>query len=317
MEKLLEDKMKFVDKISRIFLRLVFSFHISYLLLLKRYDKGKDVCRRYIRYYDKESLPHEYLGKIYCAERKKEDATREMETAISLDPADLTLYLEIVALCYKTKDYNRVVKYGSQALDRKFSVVWRTLRRFFVTDFLWYLAYANYSLGNFEEAIQYFERLKESRWKNDTEVYSHLGYCYEKTGKKDKAIANFQRALFINEKLKFPRFELALIHLDEGEYTRSISILTSLKAQFSNDLKIISALVTAYYKNKDYGNAILHCKELIHSDSKNAINYFKLGDLYEKTGIYNEAEYYYRKGLELDPEAKKAQVNLNKIRKLL
>jgi tetratricopeptide (TPR) repeat protein len=145
-----------------------------------------------------------------------------------------------------------------------------------------------YSLGrgaferrNFEEALDYFQRLVQ-RMDRFADVWNMMGQIHHETGEMDLAQDCFQKALDLNPHYTDALFNLAIVYSEIGKYDQAQALYDRARSQEhgQGDRRIADPTIRGKLAN-------------MHAD---------LGDLYLGLGLFHDAADEYRKALTLRPE---------------
>ena len=103
---------------------------------------------------------------------------------------------------------------------------------------------------------------------------------------------------------------IALIYINQGEKEKGMKALAEAKKANPNDTSLLMAEAQIYLEAKDYENYKKAVTQVLNQGSKDPNLYFNLGVTSSKSGQNEEAELYYKKAIELDPEYVGAYQNL-------
>ena len=163
---------------------------------------------------------------------------------------------------------NEEIKYARQLteIDELNSLYWHQL------------GFAHYKLQEYEEAVSYWERALEipenwGTYYRNPFLYFIMGNAYHKLDEHDKEekVLDLGISLF-PDNLYIMQYQ-AICALSQGELDQADKILSEYKS---------------------YRQNVIHCTEAMISSG--------YGYIYDNAGFMDEAEEYYRKALELDPE---------------
>lgn len=217
---------------------------------------------------------HKYedaLQAFAVAEEKKEDP-QMIARGRGLANAGLTHYTE-------------AVEYFLEALS--YSDVWVDDLDY---DLNFYLADAYKKSGNYQKSIDTYSAILSLKPKNVTAYYQR-GCGYLLNGKHDEAVADFERALALDENNYDLRIEVAGQLSDAGFDVEGKKYLSD----FLNDKeKKLSDFDTGriYFYLQDYENARICFEKAREDENQDAILF--LGKTYEKLGDYNYATSTYQ-----------------------
>lgn len=166
-------------------------------------------------------------------------------------------------------------------------------------DVNYYLADAYERMGRFDDAVYTYSAIIGLKSK-DVMAYYKRGTDYLKLGRHDDALADFNRALQLDEDDYDLRIEVAgrlsdFGYEDEGRQYLEDFLLEKEKKLSKFDKGRI------YFYMKDYENAKLYFEEARDDDDQSTILF--LGKTYEMLGDYNYATSTYQNYLSKHPEA--------------
>jgi len=171
------------------------------------------------------------------------------------------------------------------------------------------------------------------------ELQNNIAAVYEVEGLWEEALNRYQRALQLDPKLNFTRFNIARIYFSKGKIDlAAIEILNSLSqtAISSEKSKARLKLIEDYLvseKNMNYSvpfynelgiklahadffdEAIAAFQRVLELEPRYADAHFNLGLAYWKKGLKNEAALEFRSALKIDPHHDRAKAFLSEIKK--
>ena len=147
-----------------------------------------------------------------------------------------------------------------------------------------YLAYSNRALirmdeGNYIEAIKDCDKSIQIN-PNNSNSFTIRGDCYSKLNNKERAIANYNKAIEINNPVDYiykGYYNRALIKDKFGDYKGAINDCT-ISIQLNPDsAKTYSERATCFFYLKNYDLALADFKKAIELEPQNYIYYFNRG----------------------------------------
>ncbi|MDN3594105.1 tetratricopeptide repeat protein [Zunongwangia endophytica] len=187
------------------------------------------------------------------------------------------------------------------------------------TIYLYYAAANSLNGQNYDDALKYYEQLRELNFDGASTQYTALN---NETGERE-SMSKEQRELMMktgnysepkDEKQPSKRGEIAkniaLIHIQEGNNDKAIEAMDDAKANNPDDLGLLQAEANMYYQmgDKEQYNQLM--SELVKKNPNDANLYYNLGVSTAEIGDQDQAVEYYKKALEIDPDMDNARMNI-------
>ena len=163
--------------------------------------------------------------------------------------------------------------------------------------------------GNLIKAEQiYIQFLREGLF--DQEIYSSLAYIYKSTGRLDKAIKNFNKALELSDKKANLFFNLGLVFLEKNELDSAIEVYKKGLELEPNNIYALINLANIYEEKSEFNLAIEVINHCIYLDQTNPRAIFTLGNILKSQGKYSESIKKYKEVISLDENFMEAKNNI-------
>jgi tetratricopeptide (TPR) repeat protein len=175
--------------------KIAFFSEISVFLLFHKYERALTLCNANIKKFPNNPVFYGYLALILRRKGQIEEAIAAYRRSISLSPDVLADKLDLIELLYKSHKYNEVVIYVEEILSNRQKGIQEFIKSAFFDTLYWYLAFSYMGTEKYSEAVEFFEKLCLTRYKNNSDIYKSLGYCYQKLNQNEKATENYQKAL--------------------------------------------------------------------------------------------------------------------------
>lgn len=178
------------------------------------------------------------------------------------------------------------------------------------------LGYCYRELDQVENAIYCFEKTISLN-ENSDEAYVQLGQIFWE--KEDStAIKYYKSAISINPNNRDAYYNLGLVYHTLNEYSKSQDAYHKIIEFGIKDSYFVEAnynLALMFMDDlKDYKNALNnYLIEVVRVNPNHYLGYFRMAICYQTLGDVRNAEQYYRKTLEINPEFKKATDKLNQL----
>ncbi|MFH1359947.1 MAG: tetratricopeptide repeat protein [Candidatus Omnitrophota bacterium] len=181
--------------------------------------------------------PYSNLGFAYARIGQFDQAIRNLQKSISVDPTYEEAYVNLCGQWGYLHEYDKAIVYCERAihLDPFLTQGYRNLA----------LAYA--SKRNLDQAIYYYYRALEADPSGEVEIFTNLANIYEKKGNLNKAIHAYLRVVELEPKNFAAYNNLALTFMKKGQpqealkYANKAAQVNSLSAQANNTLGVILA----------------------------------------------------------------------------
>ena len=164
-----------------------------------------------------------------------------------------------------------------------------------------------HNLGNFEQAISYFERVK-TNCELTSQSYNNLGDSYYKIGKPGKALENFKLAYKINAENESTNFNMGLCYYELNLPNKAKQHLKKAIELNGKDLESYDLLIQIHNVNAEFDSAFMALKRVQNHSNKARIKlmeayiYTYKGDNLTSLKLINEV---------LDMEVKDEQTRAN------
>jgi tetratricopeptide (TPR) repeat protein len=298
------------------------------LRILEKDAKGAEEAFQKVVALNPES-PAGYLrlGVLYNLMGKKDDALKNLQKSLDINPVQTDALGLMVSLYLKEKNYSEAVsiceKQKAKAKDTPSAVA---LIEYLEGNIAFsqkdnkkakehfdeaikadpnvlspYVALATIyaSEKNFDEAISQYKSVIEKNPKY-TSGYMALGAIYDQMDDSKNAEANYRKALEINPKFGPAANNLAwMLAEGGGNIDEALNLAQVAKEQLPKNPSVMDTLGWIYYLKGSYLNAISELKDSIEISPDNATVNYHLGMAHFKNNQKAEAKEYLKKALEL------------------
>ncbi|MEM0542471.1 tetratricopeptide repeat protein [Flavobacterium sp. j3] len=191
-------------------------------------------------------------------------------------------------------------------------------------DKLLYAASYAFTSMEYDKALQYYTELKNSNYTGETTLF----WATNKASKSEETFpTKVQRDLFVksgthekprDEKLPSQRGEIykniALILIDKGRIEEAKTAVIDAKKANPDDKSLLMTEANLYLKLNDMETYSRLVGEVLQNDPNNAELVFNLGVISSNSNKLEEAEKYYKKALEINPNYFDANLNLAELK---
>jgi tetratricopeptide (TPR) repeat protein len=263
---------------------------------LKHYDEALAVLDRAQADLGKDANSPEFhvlRGMILYDQRKYEDAVREFDLALRIDPSDYEAERATLLALRKLGKYDEALA-RLQKLRTSFPDKKEDLDEIMIDLFI--------AQKKFTEAEGMLRPLVESR-PQDEDLHYLLANTYYEAKEYDKAEKEYRAILEINpenvDALNNMGYMFAErgVRLDEAEAL----IQRALKKKPMTGY-VIDSLAWVYYKRGEYKKAQEYFEKALSLEFEDPVMFDHVGDTYKKLGDLKKAAEYWKRALELEPE---------------
>lgn len=227
---------------------------------------------------------------------------------------------------YKPQFVNYAVKLGD---NKKFNEASEILYAVYSLDkknqeMLYYAASYAVNAQDYDKALDYYTQLKTLNYSGEGTVYWATNKA---SGKEEtfQTVAQRQQAIQTgvydkprNEKLESKRGEIykniALILVNKGKTDEAIAAVEEARKVNPDDNSLIITEAELYLKLKDYPNYTKLINEALLKEPNNAELVYNLGVISGDANRLEDAEKYYRRALEINPNYFEANLNLAELK---
>lgn len=298
------------------------------------FRKTIDQAKKAIELRPVKSTPYGVLGDAYLELGMYKDAEKAYEMMYELDPGfySLTRIAQIKELNGDISGAIRAMKKAIELAQRQNlpeeNVAWSkvmlgsmylkngkldTAEKHFTgalqiyNDYylaLEHLAEVNAILGNYDKAIELYEKTLELNPK--PQFYIALGNIYKNLGDKERADSLYGKAEkryeeIIHDGIKGHSRELVLFYADNNKHLDQALELSLHDSQDTEDIYAYDTLAWVYYKLGEFDKAEDAVNKALRLDTKDALLYYHAGMIYHKQGNIKEAKRHLQLALATNP----------------
>lgn len=167
-------------------------------------------------------------------------------------------------------------------------------------------------------------RIQVQYWQNSLTLFGHAieatrnnyimlhsyGYCLNKQGRKDEAIAYFNKALQIYPQFCSARRDIGIVLLEQGKLDEAIVCFNEALRLRADWPELYSGKGTAYYLKGSYGLATQNFDEVLGLKPDDYHTHFNIGMVMVKQGNYDKALKHFNEALRINPQFLGARANV-------
>ncbi|HYG33393.1 MAG TPA: tetratricopeptide repeat protein [Clostridia bacterium] len=145
------------------------------------------------------------------------------------------------------------------------------------------------------------------------QAYFYLGYLAYSKKKPAEAADYFSKTVLLSPDFEEAYYQLALAQISMDQAEAALGTLEKARTRFQSNFLMELWTGLAYARKKEYAEAIKHftaAEVIAKATDPNRLNaefYFQLGAAQERNGDYEQAEKYFEKCLQLDPDSAETQ----------
>lgn len=155
--------------------------------------------------------------------------------------------------------------------------------------------------GEFEEAINYFDKALEKEPKN-VEIINNKGYALKEAGHYEEALQHFEIALSIDPSYKIAMFNIANIYDKLGGYDKAIEFYNEIIKDEPKHKEALFNKANTLAKAGKYEQAVSMYNKLIKNDPKHKEALNNKGNTLMKLKKYDEAIIQYDQAIAIEPK---------------
>ena len=191
-------------------------------------------------------------------------------------------------------------------------------------DVLFYAASYAVNAQDYDKALEYYGTLKKLNYSGEGTIYlavNNASKIEENFGNnkklRDLAVTSGSHSKAREEKIPSKRGEiyknLALILKEKGKTAEALTAIQDARKENPGDDSLITTEAELYLNNKDFDNYTRLINEALAKNPNNADLVYNLGVISSNANKLDEAQKYYKRAIELDPNYFNALLNLSEL----
>lgn len=267
------------------------------------------------------------LAALLADQRKYAAAMEQYKKAVTLNPRDTALLRQTMQLAYQLRQHEEVIRvaelykkaYAQAPIALFLGKVYYEMEDYgkaiqyltqagkenpTVAEVPYLLAKSYADMMNFKGAIPFFLKALELDPKQPNWTYE-LGLSYYAIHDDANALTYIQKAAEVGYKKDNDYMEnLAIAHLNVGQFDQGISILKEALDRRPSDFNLLNMLAEAFYGKAKFADAIEYWDRILTYDKTNASALYMIGMSYQKMGGKQNADKGVAlcdKAIEMDP----------------
>ncbi len=188
-------------------------------------------------------------------------------------------------------------------------------------DMLFYAASSAVVAQDYDKALEYYNELKKQNYTGEGKLYfatSKIENKEESFGAnkilRDASVTTGSHIKPREEKIPSKKPEIfkniALIYVQQGKNTEAIAAVEEAKLANPGDKTLAATEMDIYLKMKDFGTYSKLVNEALTNDPNNVELIYNLGVISSNANKLEEAEKYFKRAIEIDPNHLNAYLSL-------
>lgn len=242
----------------------------------------------------REALKEKQLGNEAYKKKSFEEALEHYNKAVELDPTEIVYLLNIAAVYFEQKEYDKCIAQCERAIDvgRENRADFKLIAKAFTR-----IGHAYKKMENWKQAKVYYEKsMSEHRTPEIKTLLSDI----------DKIIKEQERKAYIDPEKAEEEKELGNQKYKDGDYPAAIKHYTEAVKRNPDDPKYYSNRAACYTKLAAFDLGLKDCEKCVEIDPKFIKGWIRKGKILQGMQQQGKALTAYQKALELDPSNSEA-----------
>ncbi|RLU23036.1 hypothetical protein DMN91_005314 [Ooceraea biroi] len=242
----------------------------------------------------RKAMEEKKLGNEAYKKRGFEEALQHYNTAVELDPTEIIYLLNIAAVYFEQKEYERCIAQCEKAIEvgRENRADFKLIAKAFTR-----IGHAYKKMENWKQAKVYYEKsMSEHRTPEIKTLVSDI----------DKIIKEVERKAYIDPEKAEQEKELGNQKYKDGDYPAAIKHYSEAVQRNPDDPKYYSNRAACYTKLAAFDLGLKDCEKVVELDPKFIKGWIRKGKILQAMQQQGKALTAYQKALELDPQNSEA-----------
>ncbi|WP_124980812.1 tetratricopeptide repeat protein [Nonlabens xiamenensis] len=254
----------------------------------EEHQKAIELLQTALSYTPDQSDVYNLIGMEYLFLEDYSNAKINFMKCLEIDDTDYSALYNVIYCFDFLQEHEEAIDYLNLFLDKNpySEVAWHQVGKQY------------FDLKQYEKSLAAFEFAIIS---DDHFVGAYLekGKVLEKLGRFNEAIANYQITLKLDDPTSFAYLRLGKCFEKLGAHEEAIKYFKQTVKEDPLLDKGWLAIVNFYCKSMDYQKALGYIEKAIEIDGENALYWTKYAKLNKRLNFFEEAEYGYRRAIEL------------------
>ncbi|KAJ8675647.1 hypothetical protein QAD02_011433 [Eretmocerus hayati] len=237
----------------------------------------------------KQALEEKTLGNNAYKQKNFEEALKHYNKAVELDPVEITYYLNIAAVYFEQKEYEKCIAQCEKAIEigRENRADFKIIAKAFTR-----IGNSYKKMNNLKQAKVYYEKsMSEHRTPEIKTLLSDI----------EKRIKEEERKAYIDPVKAEEEKELGNQKFKEGDYAAAVKHYSEAILRNPDDPKYYSNRAACYTKLAAFDLGLKDCEKCVEIDPKFIKGWIRKGKILQGMQQQSKAISAYQRALDLDP----------------
>jgi len=236
----------------------------------------------------RQAMEEKNLGNTEYKKKNFEDALKHYNKAVELDPNEITYYLNIAAVYFEQKEFEKCIAQCEKAIDigRENRADFKLIAKAFTR-----IGHSHKKMNNLKQAKVYYEKsMSEHRTPEIKSLLSEI----------DKKIKEEERKAYIDPVKAEEEKELGNQKFKDGDYATAVKHYSEAILRNPDDPKYYSNRAACYTKLAAFDLGLKDCDKCVELDPKFIKGWIRKGKILQGMQQHSKAMTAYQKALDLD-----------------
>lgn len=237
----------------------------------------------------RQALEAKNLGNDEYKKKNFDEALKHYNRAVELDPTDITYYLNIAAVYFEQKEFDKCIEQCEKAIEigRENRADFKLIAKAFTR-----IGHSHKKLNNWKQAKVFYEKsMSEHRTPEIKTLLSEI----------EKKIKEEEKKAYIDPVKAEEEKELGNQKFKEGDYATAVKHYSEAVRRNPDDPKYYSNRAACYTKLAAFDLGLKDCDKCVELDPKFIKGWIRKGKILQGMQQQSKAITAYQKALDLDP----------------